>query len=63
MSFKTFKVEYILIPEHYVRMSMKTVELDEYILSNCEGEALIYIFNGARYLFMDENFVIEEQIS
>lgn len=60
-----FKVEYILIPENYVRTSMKTKEFDKYI--SCQyGEhnedLLIYVFNGVRYLFLDDDFVIEEQL-
>jgi len=64
-----FKVEYILIPENYVRTSMKTAEFDRYISCQYEKhteedneDLLIYVFNGVRYLFLDDDFVIEEQI-
>lgn len=60
MSFRNFKVESLLIPENYIRMSMKTIEFDEYLLSNCDSDALIYILNGIRYLFMEGDIVIEE---
>lgn len=61
MAFRNFKVESLLIPENYIRMSMKTIEFDEYLLSNCDDNALIYILNGTRYLFMEGDIVIEEQ--
>ena len=60
-----FKVEDILIPESYVRMSMVTTEFDEFLISNFSdygNEAIIYVYKGARYLFHDEGFVIEELI-
>lgn len=60
MSFKNFKVESLLIPEHFVRMSMKTIEFDEYLLSNCDDNALIYILGGRRHILMDGDIVIEE---
>lgn len=60
MSFRTFKTTYLLIPEHYLRMGMKTLEFDEYLLSICDDDPIIYNLNGIRYLFMEGEIVIEE---
>ena len=55
-----FKVEYISIPETYVKLSMKTKEFDEFVNKCLDDEFTIYKFKGARYCFFDDDFVVEE---
>ena len=57
-----YKVENLLIPESYVRISMKTEEFDKLIANEIEDIGIVYIYMGARYFFMDEEFVIEELV-
>jgi hypothetical protein len=57
-----YKVEYILIPESYVRMSMKTSEFNKLIESQFDDDIIIYEYNGIRYLFFDEDLVVEEKL-
>ena len=58
-----FKVEQIYIPEGVVRILMKKIEFDEFLISNLSGDnPTIYELHGARFLFFEDNFVIEEQL-
>jgi hypothetical protein len=59
-----FEVEYILIPETFVRLLMKTREFDKYISKTFDNveEVIIYKYKNARHVFVDESFVVEEQI-
>jgi hypothetical protein len=55
-------VEHILIPENYVRISVKTAEFDRLLNEEFCDVSIIYMYKGARYLFYDDDFVIEELI-
>ena len=57
-----FDVESLLIPETLIRTSMKTTALNRYlkVLFGKKDRVLIYRYNGVRYLFMDDDFVVEE---
>ncbi len=58
-----FKVEHILIPETFVKFTMKTLEFNEFLIANFDDHgdgATIYVYKGARFLFYEDNFVIEE---
>lgn len=57
-----FDVEALLIPENHIRTSMKTAEFDRYIkvLFKKRDIILIYRYRGIRYLFMNDDFVVEE---
>jgi len=57
-----YKVEYFQIPETYVRISMKTKEFDKLLNEEFSEVSIIYVYKGSRYLFMDDDFVIEELI-
>jgi len=57
------KVEHILIPENYVRISVKTAEFDKLIAEEFSEVNIIYLYKGARYLFYDDDFVVEELIN
>ncbi len=59
-----FDVESLLIPETIIRSSMKTKELNRYlkILFRKHDRILVYRYNGVRYIFMDDKFVIEESL-
>lgn len=55
-----FKLEYLLIPENLVYMKMKTSEFDAFIKSQIDGDHIVYEYIGRRYLFFDDDFVLEE---
>lgn len=57
------KAEHLLIPESYVRISVKTTEFDKLISEELSEVSIIYQYKGARYLFYDDDFVVEELIS
>jgi hypothetical protein len=57
-----YNVENILIPENYIRLTMKTKEFDRLIETEFSENELVYRYKGARYLFMGEDFVVEEGI-
>jgi len=52
----------LIFPENYVRISMNTKEFDKFIDNELQDVGIVYRYNGARYFFMDEDFVIEELI-
>ena len=57
------KVEHLLIPENYVRISVKPSEFDRLIEEEFSEVNIIYQYKGARYLFYDDDFVVEELIN
>ena len=58
-----YKVECLLIPENYVRISMKTDEFNKLFESEFGDIDIVYLYKGARYLFMNDDCVVEELIN
>jgi hypothetical protein len=59
----TFKLEYIAIPDNMKYMRMISSELDRFISERLCDDSIIYLYNGSRYVFFDDDFVIEEIIN
>jgi len=57
-----YKVECLLIPESYVRITMKTSEFDRMIENEFSENDIIYQYRGARYLLEGDDCVIEELV-
>lgn len=57
-----YDVESILIPESSVRISMLTKEFERLLESEFSDCNLIYRYRGSRYLFIEDDLVIEEII-